>query len=99
MICIFRDPEQLPASNYLVIQTPGDPNYGGGPNSSQITSPTNQPPPFGHPPGSMPPPKGGTVVSSMFVKRILKTIDFETKPSFCMKSDCVPFETLKNLKT
>ena len=66
-LTIFRDPESLPASNYLVIQTPGDPNYGGGPNGSQMTSPTNQPPPFGHPPGSQPPKGGSTVVSILLL--------------------------------
>ena len=54
----YRDPEALPASNYLVIQTPGDPNYGGGPNSSQLTSPSGQAPPFGPSGGAGAPPGG-----------------------------------------
>ena len=35
-----RDPDALPASNYLVIQTPGDPYYANA-GSSQINSPVS----------------------------------------------------------
>ena len=53
----FRDPESLPSSSYLVVQTPGDPIHGGAPSvhgvpsgssaASQLSSPSGQPPPFG----------------------------------------------------
>jgi len=52
-----EDPDALPASNYLVIQTPGDPYYANA-GSSQINSPTGQPPPFG-PSGASASAKGG----------------------------------------
>ena len=52
-----RDPESLPTSSYLVVQTPGDPMHGGAPTvpmgapgssaASQLNSPSSHPPPFG----------------------------------------------------
>ena len=59
-----RDPDALPSSNYLVIQTPGDPHYANG-GSSQINSPTGQPPPFG--PSGVSHPKGGSSATSRSV--------------------------------
>ncbi|CAB4063326.1 unnamed protein product [Lepeophtheirus salmonis] len=60
VLCLSENPESLPASNFLAIQTPGDPlqgshgvmgSSGGGTSSSvssQINSPSGpQPPPFG----------------------------------------------------
>jgi hypothetical protein len=67
-----RDPETLPASNYLVIQTPGDPNHGGGLGGStavsQLNSPSGQPPPFGPSGGAASHQKGSTVVSLVTIK-------------------------------
>ena len=57
----FRDPDALPSSNYLVIQTPGDPHYANG-GSSQINSPTGQPPPFG--PSGVSHSKGGSTTTT-----------------------------------
>ena len=76
-----------------MIQTPGDPNYGNGPNGSQMTSPTNQPPPpFGHPAGGgSQPPKGSSAVVSIFLDFYLLKMLFP-KEFLHEKSDCVPFE-------
>jgi hypothetical protein len=78
----FRDPESLPSSSYLVIQTPGDPIQGGAPTvpggpsgssaASQLSSPSGQPPPFG-PAGQGSVSQGGkgtTVVSDFSLKPI-----------------------------
>ena len=54
----------------MVIQTPGDPNYGNGPNASQLTSPSGGPPPFGPTGGSGGSTKGSSGASGSVVSLI-----------------------------
>lgn len=78
-VSLNRDPETLPASNYLVIQTPGD-NFGAGippgavsgsvhqasgtPSvSGSVQSPAQPVPPFG--PASAPPPQPSSKGASL----------------------------------
>ena len=53
-----------------MIQTPGDPNYGHGPNASQLTSPSGGPPPFGPTGGSGGSTKGSSGASGSVVSLI-----------------------------
>ena len=53
-----------------MIQTPGDPNYGHGPNASQLTSPSGGPPPFGPTGGSGGSIKGSSGASGSVVSLI-----------------------------